>query len=108
MEINKCQEITKPSPFTDLQNEQILRFLSSFNYDEKIVLITSGGTSVILEKNTVRSIENFSTGKRGALCSEEFLKRGYIVIFFHRDTSLLPFLHYFHLSDFFDNLCPER
>lgn len=36
----------------------------------KIVLITSGGTSVPLEKNTVRSIENFATGGRGAKSAE--------------------------------------
>lgn len=35
-----------------------------------MVLVTSGGTSVPLEKNTVRSIENFSTGKRGAASAE--------------------------------------
>lgn len=38
--------------------------------EQKIVLITSGGTSVPLEKNTVRSIENFSTGFRGAKSAE--------------------------------------
>ena len=36
----------------------------------KVVLITSGGTAVPLEKNTVRSIENFSTGGRGAISAE--------------------------------------
>lgn len=36
----------------------------------KIICITSGGTSVPLEKNTIRSIENFSTGKRGAVSAE--------------------------------------
>lgn len=35
-----------------------------------MILVTSGGTSVPLEKNTVRSIENFSTGKRGAASAE--------------------------------------
>ena len=70
---------------------------------EKIILITSGGTSVKLEKNTVRSIENFSTGKRGALCAEEFLKQNYKVIFLHRDTSLLPFYNHFKVEDFFNN-----
>ena len=30
--------------------------------NSSIVLVTSGGTSVPLEKNTVRTIENFSTG----------------------------------------------
>ncbi len=38
--------------------------------NSKIVCVTSGGTSVPLEKNTVRSIENFSTGKRGASSAE--------------------------------------
>lgn len=36
----------------------------------KIALVTSGGTSVPLEKNTVRSVENFSTGKRGSVSAE--------------------------------------
>lgn len=44
-----------------------------------------------LEKNTVRSIENFSTGLRGALSAEEFLKKGYEVIYLHRDNAILPF-----------------
>jgi phosphopantothenate-cysteine ligase len=35
-----------------------------------VILITSGGTSVPLEKNSVRSIENFSTGMRGAISAE--------------------------------------
>ena len=68
----------------------------------KIVLLTSGGTSIKLEKNTVRSIENFSTGKRGSLCCEEFLKKGYNVIFLYRKNSLLPFLHDFNVKDFFE------
>ena len=59
---------------------------------KKIVLITSGGTSVKLEKNTVRSIENFSTGTRGALCAEYFLENDYYVIFLHRKSTKLPFL----------------
>lgn len=70
--------------------------------DGKIILISSGGTSVKLEKNTVRSIENFSTGKRGALCAEEFLFHKYYVIFLYRDISLLPFTNHFSLNDFFD------
>ncbi len=34
--------------------------------ERQVVLLSSGGTSVPLERNTVRSIENFSTGTRGA------------------------------------------
>ena len=55
------------------------------------MFITSGGTSVPLEKNTVRSVENFSTGTRGARSAEYFLKAGHPIIFFHREGSLCPF-----------------
>jgi len=56
-----------------------------------------------LERNTVRSIENFSTGKRGSICAEEFLKKNYIVIFLYRNNSLMPFFNHFSLKEFFDN-----
>jgi phosphopantothenate-cysteine ligase len=56
-----------------------------------IILISSGGTSVPLEKNTVRSVENFSTGARGARSAEFFIKAGHPVIFLHRKESLQPF-----------------
>ena len=39
----------------------------------KVIIVTSGGTSVPLEKNAVRSLENFSTGTRGAISTEQFL-----------------------------------
>lgn len=70
-------------------------FFNKIPNNSKIVLITSGGTSIKLEKNTVRSIENFSTGKRGALCCENFLNSGFYVIFLHRENSLKPFTHLF-------------
>ncbi|CCF59736.1 hypothetical protein KAFR_0H03260 [Kazachstania africana CBS 2517] len=67
----------------------------------KIVLVTSGGTTVPLENNTVRFIDNFSAGTRGAASAEEFLKHGYSVIFLHREFSLTPFNRIFtHNSDF--------
>ena len=47
-----------------------------------VVFLTSGGTSIPLEKNTVRSIENFSSGKRGALMTEYFLQNNYYVILY--------------------------
>ena len=59
--------------------------------DKPVVFITSGGTSVPLEKNTVRSVENFSTGTRGARSAEYFLKAGHPVIYYHRDSCLCPF-----------------
>ena len=57
----------------------------------RIVLVTSGGTTVPLEKNTVRFIDNFSTGNRGAALCESLLDAGYAVIFAHRTGSAFPF-----------------
>jgi len=57
----------------------------------RIVCVTSGGTTVPLEKNTVRFLDNFSTGMRGAISAEEFLKAGYAVIYMHRKTCEQPF-----------------
>ncbi|EFO27215.1 DNA/pantothenate metabolism flavoprotein [Loa loa] len=68
----------------------------------KLVLITSGGTRVPLEKKVVRYIDNFSMGTRGAASAEYFLMKGYAVIFFHRDNSLKPFRRKF--CNLFDHL----
>ena len=83
----------------------------------KIVLITSGGTTVPLENNTVRFVDNFSAGTRGASSAEWFLQNGYSVIFLYREFSMTPFNRNFqhndlnHLFlDFFDlngNLDPK-
>jgi phosphopantothenate-cysteine ligase len=53
--------------------------------------VTSGGTTVPLERNTVRFIDNFSTGSRGGKSAECFLDQGYAVIFLHRSGSIEPF-----------------
>ena len=42
----------------------------SIQLRKKVVIVTSGGTTVPLEKNTVRFIDNFSTGARGAVSAE--------------------------------------
>ncbi|GAB1312207.1 Phosphopantothenate--cysteine ligase cab2 [Madurella fahalii] len=68
----------------------------------RLVLVTSGGTTVPLEKQTVRFIDNFSAGTRGATSAEYFLEAGYAVLFLHRQFSLLPFSrHYSHATDCF-------
>jgi len=59
--------------------------------EKPVVLVTSGGTAVHLEKNMVRSVENFSTGTRGARSAEVFMRAGYPVIFFHRKETMQPF-----------------
>jgi phosphopantothenate-cysteine ligase len=82
--------------------ENLQNFIENIGLNKKVVFITSGGTSVKLEKNTVRSIENFSTGKRGALCCENFLKSDYFCVFLHREGSQLPFFNHFTLQDLFE------
>ena len=68
----------------------------------RVVLITSGGTTVPLENQTVRFIDNFSAGTRGATSAEYFLEAGYAVIFLHRQFSLLPYSrHYSHSTNCF-------
>ena len=43
--------------------DMVKMFVDKSKTDDKVIaFVTSGGTSVPLEKNTVRSIENFSTG----------------------------------------------
>ncbi|XP_050739015.1 uncharacterized protein LOC127009714 [Eriocheir sinensis] len=59
-----------------------------------IALVTSGGTTVPLERNTVRFVDNFSAGTRGAASTEYFLAQGYAVIFIHRDKSVMPYLRH--------------
>lgn len=56
---------------------------------------------------SVRFLDNFSAGTRGATSAEYFLKAGYAVIFMHRQFSLQPFSrHYSHSThpflDFLD------
>lgn len=40
----------------------------------RVVCVTSGGTTVPLERHCVRFIDNFSGGTRGALSAENFLE----------------------------------
>ncbi|CAM6008466.1 unnamed protein product [Sphagnum balticum] len=57
----------------------------------RVVCVTSGGTTVPLERRCVRFIDNFSSGHRGAASTEYFLKAGYAVIFINRRGSAQPF-----------------
>ena len=41
--------------------------------NRRVALVTSGGTTVPLENQTVRFIDNFSAGTRGATSAEYFL-----------------------------------
>jgi phosphopantothenate-cysteine ligase len=50
----------------------------------RVVLVSSGGTTVPLEQLTVRFVDNFSSGTRGASSTEYFLENEYLVIFLYR------------------------
>lgn len=93
-----------PADFED--NRQLLKeFCERHNkLNNRIVLVTSGGTTIPLEHNTVRFVDNFSAGTRGSSSAEYFLDHGYAVIFMHRQKSLEPFTRHFTGQQFFDML----
>lgn len=81
------------SSFSNETKSKLSTFINLIDKNSKLVLITAGGCDVRLEKNTVRQISNFSTGKRGSLSAEYFLKKGYYVIYFHYSSSLKPYFN---------------
>ncbi|MCJ1308200.1 hypothetical protein MMC25_001853 [Agyrium rufum] len=89
-----------PAPASLNANVEAARKFIEFHCSQKrrVVLITSGGTTVPLERQTVRFIDNFSAGTRGSASAEYFLADGYAVIFLHRQSSLLPYARHFSPS----------
>lgn len=80
------------SSIIEKNNQRIENFIANLKSQSKpVIFITSGGTSTPFEKHTVRAVENFSTGRRGALSAEYFLRNGFDVIFLTRESSLQPF-----------------
>ncbi|KAJ8081912.1 Phosphopantothenate--cysteine ligase cab2 [Marasmius tenuissimus] len=93
---------TQPPPLTLEQDiDGVREFISrQAGRGRNVVLVTSGGTTVPLELNVVRFLDNFSAGTRGATSAEYFLQAGYAVIFMHRQFSLQPFSrHYSHSTN---------
>lgn len=91
-----------------LSREFIARHATASPAPRRVVLVTSGGTTVPLENQTVRFIDNFSAGTRGATSAEYFLEQGYAVIFLHRQFSLLPYSrHYSHSTNCFLDFMAE-
>jgi len=81
----------QPNGFQE-KEKAIAAFLSFHRpFDRRIVCVTSGGTTVPLERNTVRFIDNFSEGSRGAAAVEHFLEKGYAVLLIRRAGSIAPF-----------------
>lgn len=98
------QNSPKPKQLAKLESlgQEFIQFHVESNPDRRIAVVTSGGTTVPLEKQTVRFIDNFSAGTRGATSAEYFLQAGYAVIFLHRQYSLLPYSrHYSHSTNCF-------
>lgn len=101
----------KPPPYLSEIEDKIKDFIEvHVKSGKRVVLVTSGGTTVPLENNTVRFIDNFSAGTRGATSAEYFLENGYAVIFLHREFSLLPYSrHYSHTTNcFLDYMIEEN
>lgn len=103
-----------PPPKALSKHEALARAFIDLHVEanRRVVLVTSGGTTVPLETQTVRFIDNFSAGTRGATSAEYFLQQGYAVIFLHRQYSLLPYSrHYSHSTncflDFMDEAPPS-
>ena len=112
LEADESHYFTNNPPPKDLQTTTTLarEFISRHaSAGRRVVLVTSGGTTVPLESQTVRYIDNFSAGTRGATSAEYFLKAGYAVIFLHRQFSLLPFSrHYSHNTRSFLDFMKEE
>ena len=103
---------TNPTPKALSKHEALVKEFIQFHLendpDQRIALVTSGGTTVPLENQTVRFIDNFSAGTRGATSAEYFLQSGYAVIFLHRQFSLLPYSrHYSHSTNCFLDFMDE-
>lgn len=87
----KCQEALA---------REFINYHAESDPPRRLVLVTSGGTTVPLENQTVRFIDNFSAGSRGSTSAEYFLQEDYAVIFLHRQFSLLPYSrHYSHSTN---------
>lgn len=52
----------------------VSRFLDQQSSEQLVACVTSGGTTVPLERQCVRFIDNFSKGTRGALSVEAFIE----------------------------------
>jgi len=87
-------EVTPPDNYEESMN-QVSKFIASLRCTEdRVVLITSGGTTVPLEQFTVRFVDNFSSGTRGSSSAECFHQHSYRIIFLYRQKSLQPYLRH--------------
>ncbi|XP_061893548.1 phosphopantothenate--cysteine ligase [Entelurus aequoreus] len=99
-----AEEFAAPSHVDEVKDEMAAFAQRHAKAGRRVVLITSGGTKVPLESRTVRFLDNFSSGRRGASSAEYFLDAGYAVIFLHRHRSLYPYTRTFSAVNMLDTL----
>jgi len=102
MEENEWEQFYQSNPAPPnlgTSKQQLEKFCrQQIKEDRPIALVTSGGTTVPLELNTVRFVDNFSSGARGSASAEYFLKQGWAVVFLFRSGSLQPFARHLRSS----------
>uniref|UniRef100_A0A1A7XWV0 Phosphopantothenate--cysteine ligase n=1 Tax=Iconisemion striatum TaxID=60296 RepID=A0A1A7XWV0_9TELE len=99
-----AEEFAIPSHVEDVKDKMADFAKRHAEAGRRVVLITSGGTKVPLESRTVRFLDNFSSGRRGASSAEYFIESGYAVIFLHRHRSLYPYTRMFLTINMLDAL----
>lgn len=62
--------LVAPTNLFDIRDKALKFCQQQCQLGRPIVLVTSGGTTVPLEQNTVRFVDNFSAGNRGATSVE--------------------------------------
>lgn len=99
-----AEEFAVPSHVDEVKQKMTAFAQQHAAAGRRVVLITSGGTKVPLESRTVRFLDNFSSGRRGASSAEYFIESGYAVIFLHRHRSLFPYTRMFSTVNMLDAL----
>ncbi|CAG5979923.1 unnamed protein product [Menidia menidia] len=99
-----AEEFAVPSHVDEVKEKMVSFARLHADAGRRVVLITSGGTKVPLESRTVRFLDNFSSGRRGASSAEYFIDSGYAVIFLHRHRSLYPYTRMFLSVNMLDAL----
>ncbi|XP_026205462.1 phosphopantothenate--cysteine ligase [Anabas testudineus] len=99
-----AEEFAVPSHVDEVKEKMSAFAAQHVATGRRVVLITSGGTKVPLESRTVRFLDNFSSGRRGASSAEYFIDSGYAVIFLHRHRSLYPYTRTFSTINMLDAL----
>lgn len=67
--MNEFFKINLPADKCKEQLGEVESFIQT-KTGQKMVLISSGGTVIPLERQTVRFLDNFSTGQRGTISAE--------------------------------------